>query len=103
MNFWETPMTIEPWNATSCAPYSIGTTAIGTTYAPGLSGGTITLSGSGGSPGAGFSVITNANITAPVGTWGVAATGNYDGSGNFSIGLPVSPANKQLFYRIRTP
>jgi len=68
-----------------------------------LSGGSLTLSGAGGSPGAGFTVVTNANLTVPVASWGAAATGTFDGSGNFSISLPVSPSNPRLFYRIRMP
>jgi len=38
-----------------------------------------------------------------VASWGAAATGTFDASGNFSVSLPVSPANPRLFYLIQTP
>jgi hypothetical protein len=68
-----------------------------------VSGGNVTISGSGGTPSTGFTVITNANLTVPVASWGAATTGTFDGSGNFSISLPVSASNPRLFYIIRTP
>ncbi len=64
-----------------------------------LSGGSLHISGAGGTPLASFTVQTNANLTLPAG-WNTAATGSYDSSGNFSVSLPVSPTTPQLFYRI---
>jgi hypothetical protein len=68
-----------------------------------ISGGNFNISGSGGTPGGGFTVLTNASLTVPVASWGVATTGNFDGSGNYSVSIPVSPASPRLFYTIRVP
>jgi hypothetical protein len=71
--------------------------------APKLSGGNLSLTGSGGPANGTFTVRTNANVTVPVASWGAAKTGTFDASGNFSISLPVSAANPRLFYLIQTP
>jgi hypothetical protein len=70
---------------------------------PVLHGGNLTLSGTGGPANGTFTVRTNANVTAPVASWGAATTGTFDGSGNFSVSLPVNPANPRLFILIQTP
>lgn len=67
-----------------------------------LSGGNLSITGSGGTANGSFSVLTNATLTVPVASWGVFTTGTFDGSGNFSISLPVSAANPHLFYLIKT-
>ena len=68
-----------------------------------LTGGNLNIVGSGGTPNGTYSVLTNANLTTPIASWGQATTGTFDGSGNFSVSLPVSAANPRLFYLIRTP
>jgi hypothetical protein len=68
---------------------------------PKLSGGNLSISGSGGTPNGTYTVQTNASLTLP--NWGAASTGTFDGSGNFSVSLPVSSNNPRLFYRIKTP
>jgi hypothetical protein len=68
-----------------------------------LSGGNLTLTGSGGTSGASFKVLTSADITAPLASWAVGTTGTFDANGNFSVSLPVSLANPHLFYIIKTP
>ncbi|MDB6109856.1 MAG: Immunoglobulin I-set domain protein [Pedosphaera sp.] len=68
-----------------------------------FNGGSLSISGSGGTAGGSFTVLTNANLTVPVASWGTATTGAFDGSGNFSISLPVSGSNPRLFYLIKTP
>lgn len=67
------------------------------------SGGNLLISGSGGTLNGTFSVLTNANVGAPVASWGTNATGTFDSSGNFSATLPISPSNPRLFYLIKTP
>jgi hypothetical protein len=67
------------------------------------SGNNLLVSGSGGTPGGSFSVLTNGNVAAPVASWGTNTTGTFDGSGNFSASLPISPSNPRLFYLIQTP
>ncbi len=68
-----------------------------------LSGGNLHIAGSGGSPNGTFSVVTNGNLTLPTGSWTQAMTGTFDASGNFSVSLPVSASDPQLFYLIKTP
>jgi hypothetical protein len=68
-----------------------------------VSGGNLSLSGSGGPANGNFSVLTNASLTVPISRWGVAATGTYDATGKFSVSLPVSATNPKLFYLIQTP
>ena len=67
------------------------------------SGNNLLVSGSGGTPNGSFSVLTNGNVAAPVAGWGTNTTGTFDGSGNFSVSLPISAANPRLFYLIQTP
>lgn len=66
-------------------------------------GGNLEISGSGGTPNGSFSVLTNADVTLPVATWGTNVTGTFDGGGNFSASLPISASNPRLFYLIKTP
>jgi hypothetical protein len=68
-----------------------------------LSGGNLNFSITGGTHGGTYSVLTNADLTVPVASWGTATTGTLDGSGSASVSLPVSPSNPRLFYQIRTP
>jgi hypothetical protein len=66
-------------------------------------GGNLNITGSGGTPGSSYSVLTNGNVGAAVATWGTNATGAFDVNGNFSASLPISPTNPRLFYLIKTP
>jgi len=68
-----------------------------------LSGGNLSITGSGGTANGTFSVLTNASLTVPLSGWGTNMTGTFDSSGNFSISLPVTTANPHLFYLIKTP
>ena len=68
-----------------------------------LSGGNLHFSVTGGTPSGTYSVLTNANLTVPVASWGTATTGTLDGTGSASVSLPVSPSNPRLFYLIKTP
>jgi hypothetical protein len=67
------------------------------------SGNNLLVSGSGGTPNGTLSVLTNANIAAPVAGWGTNTTSTFDGSGNFSLSLPINAANPRLFFLIKTP
>jgi len=68
-----------------------------------VSGGNLNITGSGGTPSGGYTVLSTSDLTQPVASWATAGTGSFDGSGNFSISIPVSPANPKQFYLIRTP
>ena len=70
---------------------------------PKISGGNLQFNISAGTVSGTYSVLTNSVLTAPLASWGVAASGTLDGTGSAAVSLPVSPSNKILFYRIRTP
>jgi autotransporter-associated beta strand protein len=69
---------------------------------PVRNGNTLTLAGSGGIPGGAFRVLRSADVTLPLASWTEATTGNYDGSGNFSVDITIVPTEPQLFYVIVT-
>ncbi|HEY0550953.1 MAG TPA: hypothetical protein VGF13_15215, partial [Verrucomicrobiae bacterium] len=66
-------------------------------------GNTLTLAGNSGAPNAPFRILRSADVAAPLASWAVASTGNFDGAGNFSVGLTVDPIDPQLFYVIVSP
>jgi len=66
-----------------------------------VSNGNIIMSGSGGSAGGTFYVITTTNVLTPLTNWVVLSTNSYDGAGNFSVTNPVSLGTPQRFYRIK--
>jgi autotransporter-associated beta strand protein len=67
-----------------------------------FSSGTITFNITGGIAGNGVSVLTSTNIALPLTNWTAAASGNFDGSGNFSAPVTVDPASPQQFYIMAT-
>ncbi|HWD18345.1 MAG TPA: LamG-like jellyroll fold domain-containing protein [Verrucomicrobiae bacterium] len=62
-----------------------------------LSGGNVTFSGTGGKPNGTYYVLTATNV--PTANWTPIATNSYDGSGNFTVTLPVAPGTPERFYR----
>lgn len=67
------------------------------------SAGNLILTGTGGSPGAGYTVLTTTNLTTPIANWTTNTTGTLDGSGDFSNAIPVSVTTPAQFFRVRTP
>jgi hypothetical protein len=65
-----------------------------------LTSGGLLITGTGGLAAGTYTVQTNANLSLPNG-WATETTGTYDGSGNFSITLPVNASTPQLFYRVQ--
>ncbi|MBW8863901.1 MAG: hypothetical protein JF609_03070 [Verrucomicrobia bacterium] len=68
---------------------------------PKVSGGNLILTGTGGTAGAGYTLLTTTNLAAP-GSWTTSSTGTLDGSGAFSNSVPIgtSPAR---FFRVSMP
>jgi hypothetical protein len=66
-----------------------------------ISGGNIILTGSGGTPGAGYTWLTTTNLAAPI-NWVTNGTGTLDGSGSFSNSIPLIPG-PAVFFRLRLP
>jgi hypothetical protein len=67
------------------------------------SGNNIVLSGGVGTPGGPFHVLSTTDLTTPLANWTSAATGAFDGSGNFNVVLPISATVPQTFYIISVP
>jgi hypothetical protein len=66
-----------------------------------VSGGNIIMSGSGGSAGGTFYVITATNVVTPLTNWVVLSTNSYDSSGNFSVTNPISVGTPRRFFGIK--
>ena len=70
---------------------------------PVVSGGNLILTGSGGTPGAGYTWLTSTNVATPIASWTTNTVGNFDGSGNFSNAIPITNSTPAQFFRLRTP
>ncbi|MEP6662883.1 MAG: autotransporter-associated beta strand repeat-containing protein [Verrucomicrobiota bacterium] len=68
-----------------------------------LSGTNLVLTGSGGSPGGTYSVVSSTDITTPLLSWSVVQTGSFDGSGNFTVTNGVTLSDSKRFFVLRTP
>jgi hypothetical protein len=66
-----------------------------------VSGGNLILTGTGGTPGAGYTWLTTTNLSAPV-VWTTNSTGTLNGSGAFTNTIPIG-ANPASFFRLRLP
>jgi hypothetical protein len=69
--------------------------------APQVSGGNLVLTGTGGTPNGGYTLLTTTNLLAPI-NWMTNSTGTLDGSGTFSVSIPIGTAPAS-FYRVRVP
>ncbi|HEX3801022.1 MAG TPA: LamG-like jellyroll fold domain-containing protein [Verrucomicrobiae bacterium] len=66
--------------------------------------GNLTLSGSGGTPSGSFQLLSSTVLNSVTNAnWTVVASGNFDGSGNFSVSLPINTGEAQRFYSIVAP
>jgi hypothetical protein len=65
-----------------------------------ISGGTVILTGSGGTEGSGYTLLTSTNL---VGGWTTDLTGTFGPGGSFSNGIPVNATNPAVFFRLRSP
>jgi len=63
--------------------------------------GSLVLSGSGGTQGGTYYVLTSTNLASPLASWKVASTNAYDSSGNFIVTNAITAGVPQLFYRIK--
>jgi autotransporter-associated beta strand protein len=93
------------WNTSQLAAGGNGTiTVAGLLPVPTLgatvSGTNVVLSSSGGFPGGQLTVITSTNLSAPVDTWTTVQNDVFDGSGNYSLTIPINSGIAQQFYAI---
>jgi hypothetical protein len=68
-----------------------------------LVGSNIVLSGTNGTGGGTYSVLTSTNVTLPLSTWSTQAVGNFLGNGSFSYTNALDPNTPKRFYRIKMP
>jgi len=81
---------------------TIGATSV-TVNAPVYSGGNLILTGSGGSAGAGYTVLTTTNLLTPIANWTTNTTGVFSGTGAFSNSIPVIVTQPAQFFDVRVP
>jgi autotransporter-associated beta strand protein len=70
---------------------------------PGVLGGNLIVTGSGGSPGGGYTLLTSTNLVVPMADWTTNAMGTFSGSGTFSNAIPISYSHAAQFFQLRTP
>jgi autotransporter-associated beta strand protein len=66
-------------------------------------GGNLTLSGSGGLPGATYYVVSTNNVAAPLANWPRISTNVFAADGNFTNTIPISLATPQAYFGIQAP
>ena len=64
-------------------------------------GTNLVMSGSGGSAGHTYYLVSSSSITNARNTWVTNATGTFDGSGDFIITNAINPADLRRFYDIK--
>lgn len=68
-----------------------------------LSGTNIVLTGSGGTVGANYYVLTSTNLALPLTNWTFIATNQFITGGNFTLTNPVDPTAPSSFYILQVP
>jgi hypothetical protein len=68
-----------------------------------LSGTNVILSGTNGTTGQNYAVLTATNVATPLSNWVSLVTNQFGTGGSFSFTNPIAPGIPQRFFRIRTP
>ena len=68
-----------------------------------LSSGNLILTGTNGTPGGSYSLLSSTNVAAPLESWTTNTTGVFEGTGAFSNAFPVNLGVPQEFYLLRVP
>jgi hypothetical protein len=66
-----------------------------------MSGGNLVFSGSGGTPGGTFYVLTSTNLLLPLANWTLTTTNQFDGGGNFDVTNAINPDSAQEYYLLK--
>jgi hypothetical protein len=67
-----------------------------------LANGTITLNSANGFPGGPATVLSTTNLTLPLSSWTMAATGSFDSNGNLSVPVTVDPTLPQQYFILQS-
>lgn len=65
--------------------------------------GKLVFSGTNGTPGAGYSVLSSTNVALAVASWTVDSTGTFDSTGAFRCTNAISPSIPAKFFMLRVP
>ncbi len=71
--------------------------------APKVVGGNLVVTGSGGTVGGTYKILTTTNAATPLSGWTTNSTGVFDSSGAFSNSLPISTSVSARFFLLKTP
>jgi len=69
----------------------------------GVSGGILSISGSGGIPGGAYNVLATTNLALPLSLWQPVATNSFDRSGNFQFTNALPADAPAQFFRLEAP
>jgi fibronectin-binding autotransporter adhesin len=69
---------------------------------PTLSGGNLVITGSGGTAGGGYTLLSSTSVATPLTNWVTNTTGTFSGTGTFSNSIPTTNGPK-MFFKLRTP
>jgi hypothetical protein len=67
-----------------------------------VSGGDLILTGTGGTPNAGYTWLVTTNLSSPI-NWKTNSTGSLDGMGAFSNTIPINASQPVTFFQLRMP
>jgi autotransporter-associated beta strand protein len=69
----------------------------------GVVGTDLVFSGTNGSSGGAFDIVSSTDVLLPLSSWVLETSGTFDGSGNFSVTIPISASVPRKFYSVRLP
>jgi hypothetical protein len=92
----------DPWLDNITVTRTLPIPALPVLGTPRVSGGNLILTGTGGTPGAGYTWLGTTNLSAPV-NWTTFSTGSLDGTGSFSNTIPIGASQKASFFWLRIP
>lgn len=68
-----------------------------------VSNGNLVVTGTGGTPGSAYSLLTATNLLTPLADWTTNISGVFSSTGTFSNGVPINATNPAQFFMLKTP
>lgn len=70
---------------------------------PAIANGNLIFTGTGGTAGSGYTVLSSTNLSLPMSQWVTSATGSFNSDGTFSNAIPIININTPaMFFRLKT-
>jgi len=69
----------------------------------GITGSDFIFSGTNGVPSGTYQVLSSTNVATPLAGWTLVNSGNFDGSGNFSVTNAINVSEPQRYYLLQLP